>query len=174
MPSVQDDRKTAAAPGPSSGDLVLRPRRGRLLLLLGVCSTFVALTFLPNIKESEAAVKWGARCFFGLGVLIFALELLPGVSHLRLTPGGFEVRTLFRSGFMRWGDVEEFFPIRMFGAAFVALRFSESCKAMKPGRLVASLLSGGAEGILPDTYGCRVEELAALLEEWRRRHSIAG
>ncbi|MCI0589814.1 MAG: hypothetical protein L0323_23620 [Planctomycetes bacterium] len=158
----------------SSDDLVLRPRRSEHPLLLCICSTFAALTFLPNIGESEAAMKWIARCGFGSGVLVFGLHLLPGASHLRLASDGIEVRTLYRSGFIRWSDVEGLFPIRMFGAAFVGMRFSRSCDRMKAVRRVASVLTGGAQGVLPDTYGRKVEDLAALLEDWRRRHSTAG
>ena len=93
--------------GPA-GELLLRPRARDQILPLLACSVFVALTFLPNVREDESAMKWGARCFFGLGVLVFTLQLVPGVSHLRLTPEGFEIRNLGRSDFIRWVVIDSF------------------------------------------------------------------
>ena len=163
------------SPGEASpGELLLRPRARDQVLLLLVCAGFVALTFLPNIRQDEATMKWGARCFFGLGASIFVLQLVPGISHLRLTPEGFEIRNLGRGDFIRWGDVDAFFPTRTGWSRAAGFRFVPEYEGARAGRAFASWLSGGAEGVLPDTYGRKAEDLVALMEEWRRRHTARG
>src|SRR3982750_141919 len=139
--------------------LRLRPRRPAMLLLLAGCSAFVAagvfmLRADPSTNWSglaaqagwRASVAWAAIVFFGLGVIVAIVNLLPGGSYLELDQRGFTMCNLFRKTFHRWEDVAEFFPLSLEGAKpMVALRYAPSYQGQAAARRLATKLAG-AEG----------------------------
>lgn len=111
---------------------------------------------------------WFVAIVFGLGSLVFAVQLLPGSSYLLLEPDGFTVRTLYRLQKYRWAEVERFGVTRIGGNKTVAFDFSGQYGKDRVARQVAAGISG-YEGTLPDTYGMKPEQLAELLNEWKAR-----
>lgn len=156
-----------------------------MLLLLAGCSAFVAagvflLRFEPPTgwsglaaePVSRTSVAWAAIVFFGLGIPVAIVNLLPGGSYLELDQRGFTMCNLFRKTFHRWEDVAEFFPISLDGVKpMVALRYAPSYQEHAAGRRLATKLAG-AEGGLPDTYGLSAAELARLLNKVRAEQSV--
>ena len=85
---------------------VFRPSRIRVVGLLLVSAAIVACgIFMGSVGQQ---LGWLAIAFFGLGVVVFALKLLPSCSYVRVGPDGFTVRSLFRSRSCRWSDVDVF------------------------------------------------------------------
>ena len=149
-----------AAPPP---DLVLRPNRLWGAVYLLTCLGFAAIGGFM-IAEGQGA-GWFVAGFFGLGVAVFSIGLLPGASYLRLSAEGFTLCSLYRRRDFAWGDVGPFFPGVISGRKMVLFDFADS--AYRPRwRAVARALSG-AEDALPDTYGMTAGELAALMNDWR-------
>jgi hypothetical protein len=142
-----------------------------MLLLLVGCAAFVAggVFMLPT----RPAAAYGAIVFFGLGIVVAVVNLLPGSSYLELEQRGFTLCTLFRKTFHPWEDIAEFFPFSMQGAKpMVALRYAPTYRRQSTARSFAKQLAG-AEGALPDTYGMSAADLAALLNRVRAEHSRA-
>lgn len=151
--------------------LRLRTSRRKMLLLLFGCAAFVAAGVFVLPQSPGAA--WGAIVFFGLGIPIALVNLLPGSSYLELDARGFTMCSLFRKSFHRWEDVAEFFPLPMGRARpMVALRYAPSYQGQAAGRSLAKALAG-AEGALADTYGMSAADLAALLNKVRAEHTRA-
>ena len=149
----------------------LKPSPWRLLLLLAISAGFVALgVFL--ISSGERLGGWLCAGFFGLGVLVAIVSLLPGSSYLDLSSNGIEIRALYRKWFVRWTDVQEFYPVVISNRRMVGWDYSASYTAHSLGRKVSRGMSG-IEAALPDTYGMSAESLATLLNEWRIRHTGA-
>jgi hypothetical protein len=143
-------------------------RRANLLLLLG-CIAFVAGGVL--VRDSNPAAAYAAIGFFGLGVAIALVNLLPGSSYLELDARGFTICQLFRKSFLRWQDIAEFFPFAIDGAKpIVAVRFAPSYRGLAAVRRFATQIAG-AEGALPETYGLSAAELARLLNQVRAEQS---
>jgi len=144
--------------------LLLPSKRGILGLLLG-CLAFVAAG-LWMAREGNI-IGWIGSCFFGLGVLVAIVQLLPGASHLCLTESGFEVRTLYRSWSVSWKDVA-FFATASIGPMnrMVVFNFTDHYDRAK---ITWKFVRGiaGYEGALPDTYGMKAGHLADLLNNWR-------
>lgn len=142
-------------------------RRSALLLLLG-CGVFVVggLVLLPS-RPLEA---YPAIVFFGLGVVVAAIQLLPNSSYLELDTRGFTTCTLFRRSFMHWTDVGEFFPyelpIQGRRRSLVAFRLAPGYEKQAGARKFLTRLAG-IEAALPDTYGRSPKELAELLNKIR-------
>jgi hypothetical protein len=148
--------------------LVLRPSRLRVWLLITVGLAFsVGGVLMIRAGESKG---WFALVFFGLCTVVFVIQLFPNSSYLRLTPQGFETRSLYRSSTQAWSDVAAFRAGRIGVNAMVLITYAPSYARLRKARAVSSALTG-AEGALPDTYGHSAKQLAALLNEWRARHA---
>ena len=148
--------------------LTLRTSRLRTVLWLGVSLIFVAAgVWVARLGLPSGYVTAG---FFGLGIPIFGVQLLPGASYLRLTSEGFTCCSLFRSHHVRWCEVQEFVVIQIHSYRMVA--WNMTAEHAPKGRLGAfSKAVSGYEAGLPDTYGLKAEQLAELMEHLRRLYT---
>lgn len=85
---------------------VFRPSRTKVMGRLLLSAAFVAGGIF--MVSAGQQMGWLAIAFFGLGVVVFALQLLPNCNYVRVGPDGFTVRSLFRSHSCRWSDVGAF------------------------------------------------------------------
>lgn len=138
---------------------VYRVRKPRLLEYALLCAGFVVI----GVTLVDGAAAWYVTGFFGLGLVVFLLQVLPNASYLRLTRDGFEIRNLFRTSFVPWSEVVEI----GWGREFVGFTFAEGASAPRWRHLAYKLM--GAEGILPDTYGHKPEALAEIMMAWKQR-----
>ncbi len=132
--------------------ILLRPKRPQFLLLAAICLAFV-LIGVWMIARGEWA-GWFCCGFFGLGIPVALISMLPNASSLELNSEGFTVRSLFRAGKTRWEDVSDFGVGRIGPNAMVMFNFVDSYKRAVPIRWVNSALTG-YEAALPDCYGLR-------------------
>ena len=146
----------------------LKPSILRHVILLLTSAGLVAMgAFLVTRGQPFG---WVCIAFFGMGVLVILLTLLPGSSYLELRPGGIELSSLYRKWFVRWSDVQEFFPTRVATKQMVCWNYTPGYAAQARGRRLSMGLAGVEAG-LPDTYGLSAQELSALLNEWRAKHT---
>lgn len=138
-------------------------------MLVAISACFVAMGACLVVK-GELLAGWLCIIFFGLGVAIGCVSLLPGCNYLDLKPEGMEFRSLYRTWFVRWDDVHEFIPISVSRRSMVGWNPVSHDREQRHWRRLSAGLSG-VESALPDTYGMSAEKLAALLNDWRRRHS---
>jgi hypothetical protein len=147
---------------------ILKPSVFKTILCLLGSLCFVALT--PLVIDKNAIAAWSGLILFGLGVIVFIIQLFPNTSYLKLTEEGFEVKSLFKSHFTKWSDVESFEVGYLGNNKAVMFNYSENHTKQKLGKQVASAMTG-AEGGLPNTYGMKAKELAELMNEWKLNHS---
>lgn len=143
--------------------LVLRPRKAKL-----VCFLLVSLAFTTIGLASRQAILLLGSAFFGLCAAAFATMLLPGAAYLSLDADGFTTCSLFRIRRTSWSGVGPFGPTQVGGQAMVGYDSAE--QAIRRPRLAA--VDTGLSGYnraLPDTYGLSAFDLAALMNEARRR-----
>lgn len=117
---------------------------------------------------------WGYTCaiFFGICAVVFALQMLPMSSYLRLTQEGFTYCSLFRRHTFRWSDVTSFSVVRVGRNDMVTWDVAPRYKKQSLARAVARGIAD-VEGALPDTYGMKASALAALMDTLRLRHRQA-
>jgi hypothetical protein len=151
---------------PVEDRLLLRPSILGILGLLVVCSLFVAGGVWMASKGQW--MGWVGIVFFGLGVIVALVQLLPNASYLRLTENGLEVRSLYRSWFVSWDEIAYFAIANIGYGDVVVFMFSDRYHKAKTSRALARAIAG-YEGALPDTYGMKADELCCLLSEWKRR-----
>jgi hypothetical protein len=146
--------------------VTLHPRRWKTALLLLICLAFTLIA-IAMIRDGQR-MGWFVVVFFSLCTVTFGVLLLPGSAYLRLTPEGFETRSLFRTHHARWADITAFRAGRIGLNAMVLIQYAPSYAHARKLRAVSAALTG-AEGALPDTYGHSAQQLAELLNEWRDR-----
>lgn len=144
--------------------LQLTPSRWKHLALLACCACLVALAFLVGPRQSTLA--WLTGGFFGLGVVVALIALIPGSGFLRLEPEGMSVRSLYRTWRVAWADVEDFYVASVAGREMVCWEYAAGFSGQPLGRAFSRAISGVEAG-LPDTYRIPAAELASLLNEWR-------
>jgi hypothetical protein len=171
-----------------SNELVLRPRRKKWILLVFVCAGFVAAGF-SMVKTAAAPTDrlmgWSAIAFFGCGMIVGVLQLVPRASYLRISADGLLVRSLWRNTLYRWSDIDEF-GVAEFSTVhhglkqrhrMVGFNFSRSYlarhKTARLKRLNRQLV--GFDTALPDNYSYDCAELAQSLNTAKARFAaISG
>jgi hypothetical protein len=151
--------------------LFLRPSPLKWLMVFIVCFGFVLIALFV-MKDGQKS-KWFCAILFGAGAIISSIQLIPGVSHLRLDTEGFTTRTFFRDWFVAWRDVESFTVVKVHTghATTTMVGFNYFPQAAARRKLAAlGRMVSGVDGCLNDTYGYKPDDLAALMEEWRRMY----
>lgn len=140
------------------------------LTILFSLTSYIGIKILSN----DEAVGYFVLAFGLLGFFIFLIRMLPGACYLKLDNKGFECRTLYRSQYVKWEDVEIFFP---FGVArfFTFPAFNDRTVAWKLNKKSSSKQSYrilGIDDCLPENYGLNVNELTKILNRERIKHSL--
>lgn len=147
-------------------------------------------TLYPNRYPSVWKIALGLFCLWGgatfsfegpgLRALAFiggVFSLMPGIGWLKLTQFGFTYRGFLGEKTYRWQDVATFLVVtqRIMGFVPVSRKvgwtFSDSFKKSAVLKITRVMIAFDA--LLPDTYGLKAAELAALLETCRQQ-ALAG
>lgn len=113
---------------------------------------------------------WLATVFFGLCLLVFMIQLIPGSTELKLTNEGFETTNLFRKNLTKWQDVKRFKIGYLEQNKTIMFDYVKEHKKYQTGKLIAKKLSG-SHGALPTTYGLKANDLLDILNEWKNKYS---
>jgi hypothetical protein len=144
--------------------MTLAMSRKRTIVFLVIALAFVTVGF--SILPSRPVLGWVDFVFFGLGVIIFALQLaVPSV--LTLDAEGFQSRVLFqRKGLKRsWAECSEF-RASPAGASRLVV-YSTLHRDHATLRRVNLGIAGGDEGIQSGFGGLNAAQLAQLLNRYR-------
>jgi hypothetical protein len=140
-------------------------RKKALLLFLGsVC--FVAIGLW--MSSEKPLIGWICVAFFGLGVPVSLLMLLPNAMYLRLDGEGFETGTFFSKHKTKWADVARFEIGSIRGTKMIAIVYIQEYNAQQLGRAIASSLSG-MEGAIPNSYDAPLGYILAAMNSWKSR-----
>ncbi len=138
-------------------ELILHPAPFRQVLNLILAG--LGITFFCMLLDSGQHWIGGLGLAFMLIVLFFTgLRLLPALYHLRITEKGFHVRFMHRDTFWSWDQVQEFSARRKGREGLV--EFIPAGLKDRDGKVPVLRL--------PDTYGMKAQDLATLLNSWRR------
>ena len=121
------------------------------------------------MTKDEGLMGWLIASFFGLCLIVFLIQLIPGSTQLLLTKDGFTMTSLFRSHFTKWADVKSFELGYLGRNKAVMFDYVDSHKKHSIGKSIAKELSGN-HGALPDTYGMEVTELLILMNESKKKY----
>jgi hypothetical protein len=154
--------------------VALHPSRRRWTVLLLVFVAFTA-TCAWAFADTRGVVFAGGALFFGAGVLLAVLQLVPGRAYLRIAPDGLVARTPIKTTRWDWNDIEHFeaYEIQQRYGSTKHVGFDR--RDLTPARQgFWHTVSRGMTGVdagLPDTYGLDHHDLATLLNEARDRYA---
>jgi hypothetical protein len=155
-----------------SEKLVLHAGKLRNLGFLALSLVFCAGSVW--LLSRGKVIGWLPLVVFGLGVVLFAINLLPSASMLVLTRDGFAITAVFRKRELTpWSHVAHF------GIAQVSLNRMlgwDYVPEHRPAGKAPDIAKAGTgfEAALPDTYGMKVQDLVYLMEDWRNRYGVRG
>ena len=145
---------------------VYTPSSRRMVFLLLGSLAFV-LAGIVAVRRNPA-VGYAGIAFFGLGVLIATVNLLPGSAFLQVTNEGFTFCSLYRRHHIPWREVKEFVLIHAGNRPMVGWNYNAERNGKARLRRLSAAITG-AEAGLPDTYGMPASELATLLNTLLQR-----
>ena len=145
--------------------LSLKPSKLKWAFILLISLAFVLLAVFVIPPDEDPMMRWLAIGFFGLGVLASIPGLL-GVGGLELDREGFTMSAMGRKSRRTWKECSEFSIITMRGGSFVG--FSSETDAKNPASRISRGVVGET-GMLPDKYGMKAKDLAALMNRFRIR-----
>jgi hypothetical protein len=158
------------------GPVRLVPSQGKWLKVLLGCAAFVAIG-IWMMRDDATLTKtyggipaiymaWGATLFFGLGLIISIVVMLPGAASLTLRADGFTVRKIFRDRIFSWTDADNFSVFTIRTSRLVGFNYRLFTNTAL-GR--ANVALTGRNAALPDSYGLAEEDLVRLMSLWRVR-----
>jgi membrane associated rhomboid family serine protease len=153
--------------------VVLRPSRHRWVGLLTLSIGLTTVCGWAFVDDPNVVMAVGVL-LFGAGVVVAVLQLVPGSASLCIAPEGLLARGPIRSGSWSWNEIEHFsaYEADQYGTT---TQVGFDLRELTPDRqgVVRTIGRGmtGVDAALPDTYGMRAEDLAALLEEARERYA---
>jgi hypothetical protein len=144
-----------------------------MLVLGAVALVAGGASMIASHDGLTTVVGWVSVIFFGLSGIVAVAQLFMS-GYLMLTPEGFTVRGLGRQYRTAWSDVAGFSAIRptsMYPVSkMIVYNFAPGYSRMPGIRRLGRQISGYEAG-LPDTYGMKPDDLAALMNEWRARYA---
>ena len=152
-----------------TGELRLQGDRSFAIVAV-VGSLLLAGASLAFASSMGAPGRWGA-VLFGIGVIGFGAQLIPGMMYLELTPQGFAFRQLLRTYRYPWKDVSAFFPLprRRWSIGFTLTPTLNLPDSRSVPRIIRNIGAGGIQAYVKGDYGVSREELARLMNQWRDR-----
>jgi hypothetical protein len=148
---------------------VLRANRFKWAVLLLAGAVFVMGGVLIFFAAPGGRVG-GIFVFFGGCAAVAAIQLVLR-STLTLTTDGFMFTSFGRRVTRRWQDVDSFVAVRTSAlSGVVGIRLAISSERLSGPRRAAMAIAGYDGGALPDTYGMKADDLAALMNDWRGRY----
>ncbi len=154
----------------TAGGRVLTPNKLKyaLLALFGLVVFVVGLGF-------ALAGEWYGWLILALGVAVglsCLLMLSPRFASLTLAPEDFTLRSGFVHRTWRWDEVSDFFTAYVDRSRTVGFNYAD-----RAGLSAFKIKVGDVRGYdeyLPETYRMDVDDLAALMNDWRRRATAGG
>lgn len=154
--------------------VVLHPRRWRWALLLVFLGGLTWLCVMW-LRAAPGVLPVAGILLFGLGGAVSITQFFPRWAHLRIGPDGLVLRHALRTTRWSWNDIEDFVVYEIHTQYNSSKLVGYNRRDLTPDRQsfwqTVTRGMSGVDGALPDTYGMRHDELAALLNEARARYA---
>lgn len=150
--------------------VTLRSSKTKNVFLLAGSLAFVFTGFWTLEHDAaHKAIAVASIAFFGLGVIVSSILLLPNASLLRLDHEGFTFVALFRATRVPWAAVESIHAGTVgFNRSVLFDLVAEARKPSVTGRVAVAI--SGHHGALPETYGMTAKALAEMMNKWKQQH----
>ena len=119
--------------------------------------------------EIPMFMGYAAATLFGLGCIVFLVQLMPGANQLEIGHEGLKFTVLFKETALPWESVGHFYEVTMQDGKTRKVGWHYSPEIInrieaKQGQPVDMSMP---HGVLPENYGKSAQELAELLNTYR-------
>lgn len=143
--------------------ITLYPKKSKKILNLIICLALVVLGISIIDKNFWAGML--NIIMFGIGTIMFAVNLHPQASYLKIDEKGLEMRTLFRSTMIPWHVIHGFTTKKVLFKNMVTFNFNVQYIDLSKMK--------NRTPALPDTYGMSAKELAKKLNDIKKQFSYS-
>lgn len=143
----------------------LKSQKSKYFISL-ISSILFGVLSIKLMVISSSYILLLAVLFFSLASAASFIPMLPNQSFLRIEKPGLTIRSMFKTIYIAWHEVEQFYIEKRNNKEIVVFSFFEKKKTYLN---VENLI--GKKEVLPDNYGMNVRELTDLLEYYRIRYS---
>ncbi len=148
-----------------NGEVTLRSRKLKYFIILFIILPFLIFGIVL-ILDGEL-LGWALVIFFGVLAFFDGIVLCSSYPYAVLTPEGYTVCGLLRSGSAKWTDFKDARARWDYIGRVVMVKYSESCKSSTLGKAVRAISFDLA--IIPETFGLKAEDFAELMNKMRER-----
>jgi len=138
------------------------------LRIVAIGIIFLVIAVLMVSEEPWFA--WPSLVIMSVIIVAVGINLLPNASYLRLDEKGFEAKSMYRSGFTEWKDVDHFFSGHLSNKKMVLYNFKPEYDRQSKLRSFNTGLVG-VEAAMPIKINFTVEETAQIMNDWKNAHS---
>lgn len=162
--SMVDANKHSSAFGdPTNEPEVLRFYPSRTKMVLFALGAAIGVAVGVWLATASLVLGGLSIAFWGLGFLVFIIQLLPNSSYLEIRSDGFTMRGLYRDHSYRWDDIQAFFPVSLHGNRMTAVTFRPEFEGHVWGRGMSQAIAD-CDGAIPE-YGVPADKMAEILNE---------
>lgn len=147
------------------GPIELEPQRLRWQIMLGVSVACMGVGFALMFSGHRAGL-WIVLAF-GVLAALPAMVALPGAAKLVLDRDGFRATSLYRGRYVRWDESSDFHVAKMERGGYRIVVYEDP--GMNENRVLSKSRFAGYNSAFPDSYGFDVDELADLMNRWRKK-----
>ena len=105
-------------------EITFQPKLWKPIVGLILNASFIALgLYTLVIKENNFG--WLTLLFFGFGMIISVLQLIPNSSYVTLNNKGMKIKTIWRTTQVDWKDIAGFYTKKILFNPIVMIRFSK-------------------------------------------------
>ncbi len=149
---------------------IFRPNKWKTFILFLMCSVFVALGIF--MVDEEPIIGRASIIFFGFGALIALIQFYPNSVYLKLTDEGFEVKSLFRTNFTKWTEIENLEQDSLRGNKMICFDYTEEHKKYNTEKKIGKFLLGKG-GVIQSIYAIKTKDLLALMKQYKSKSETA-
>lgn len=131
-----------------------------------VAAIFVVAGYL--MLEENPLIGWLSISFFGLGVMIFLLQLVTNFAYLKIDEEGFEERVLFRTKKYKWSDVKGFRKTSFYGNQSIVFDYTDEYLQRNRKSILYYFLFG-KQGSITSSHNIDTGKLLNLMKSYQRR-----
>jgi len=147
------------------GPVELLPERLRWQIMLALSLTFVIVGLVLMMLGHRAGL-WIVIAFGALA-LVPSMIALPGAAKLVLDRDGFRATSLYRGRYVPWEETSEFQVAELARGGHHVVVYEDSGASDQV--VLSKSRFAGYNSALPDPFGMTPQELAFVLNEWRKR-----
>lgn len=142
-------------------------RRNKLkdFMFFVVSLIFVAASYL--ILEKNPLMGYLGISFFGIGSILFLIQLLTNISYIKLSEEGVEEKNLFRTKNYKWSEVEHFRQVNFRGNKSIVFDYTKEYKKAKVNKKTFKFLLEKQQSIT-SSHNIKTDELVKLMINYKR------